>query len=189
MIYWPEDATWDDSAASSVCRNRVTFMRSVVLSTHPFHILCCGSAFSLKYATKSLLYYPLSTQNISYGMTRKAMLNPLICPPANLIEYTHLRSLKRTSKRRMQFRTLVFRYPSSLFCANPHLTFFKMDSHHLMHHEVPLGYQRDPAALTPRLLRGETTQGFFTVSYIPPQPCLEYYNKHTFNRISLEELL
>lgn len=27
VIYWPEDTTWDDSAASSVCRNRVTFMR------------------------------------------------------------------------------------------------------------------------------------------------------------------
>jgi hypothetical protein len=29
VIYWPEDSTWDDSAASSVCRNRVTFMRWV----------------------------------------------------------------------------------------------------------------------------------------------------------------
>jgi hypothetical protein len=27
VIYWPEDSTWDDSAASSVSRNRVTFMR------------------------------------------------------------------------------------------------------------------------------------------------------------------
>lgn len=27
VIYWPEDSTWDDSAPSSVCRNRVTFMR------------------------------------------------------------------------------------------------------------------------------------------------------------------
>ncbi|KAG2116832.1 hypothetical protein DEU56DRAFT_984881 [Suillus clintonianus] len=27
IIYWPEDATWDDSAPSSVKRNRVTFMR------------------------------------------------------------------------------------------------------------------------------------------------------------------
>lgn len=28
LIYWPEDSTWDDSAPSSVRRNRVTFMRS-----------------------------------------------------------------------------------------------------------------------------------------------------------------
>ena len=29
VIYWPEESTWDDSATSQVCRNRVTFMRSV----------------------------------------------------------------------------------------------------------------------------------------------------------------
>jgi hypothetical protein len=77
VIYWPEDTTWDDSAASSVCRNRVTFMRSVV-STHPFLILCCELGPLLKYATKSLLYYLPNTQQLSYGMTRKAMLNPMM---------------------------------------------------------------------------------------------------------------
>ena len=30
VIYWPEDSTWDDSAPSTVCQNRVTFMRWVV---------------------------------------------------------------------------------------------------------------------------------------------------------------
>jgi hypothetical protein len=31
IVYWPEDSTWDDQAASSsVRRNRVTFMRRVV---------------------------------------------------------------------------------------------------------------------------------------------------------------
>jgi hypothetical protein len=30
VIYWPEDSTWNDSAASAVCRNRVTFMRWVI---------------------------------------------------------------------------------------------------------------------------------------------------------------
>jgi hypothetical protein len=29
FIYWPEDSTWNDSAAASVCRNRVTLMRWV----------------------------------------------------------------------------------------------------------------------------------------------------------------
>src|SRR6266576_6037521 len=66
---------------------------------------------------------------------------------------------------------------------------FKMNSHHLIHHEAPLGYQRDPVALTPRLLRGETMQGFLTVSYVPPQTYSEVYNEHIFNRISLKELL
>jgi hypothetical protein len=36
VIYWPEDSTWDDSAASSVCQNRVTFMRWVVAENRTF---------------------------------------------------------------------------------------------------------------------------------------------------------
>jgi hypothetical protein len=36
VIYWPEDSAWDDSAASSVCRNRVTFMRWVVADNSIF---------------------------------------------------------------------------------------------------------------------------------------------------------
>jgi hypothetical protein len=32
LIYWPEDTTWNDSAASSVRRNRVTFMRSATFN-------------------------------------------------------------------------------------------------------------------------------------------------------------
>ena len=27
VIYWPEDATWNDNAPSAVCKNRVTFIR------------------------------------------------------------------------------------------------------------------------------------------------------------------
>ena len=35
VIYWPEETTWNDSATSSVRRNRVTFMRCVT-ANHPF---------------------------------------------------------------------------------------------------------------------------------------------------------
>ena len=41
VIYWPEDSTWDDSAASSVCRNRVTFMRWVVADNRIFLVFLC----------------------------------------------------------------------------------------------------------------------------------------------------
>jgi hypothetical protein len=34
VLYWPEDSTWNDSAASSVSRNRVTFMRWVIANDH-----------------------------------------------------------------------------------------------------------------------------------------------------------
>ena len=35
VVYWPEDTTWDDRAASPVQRNRVTFMRYDQLPHHP----------------------------------------------------------------------------------------------------------------------------------------------------------
>jgi hypothetical protein len=40
VIYWPEDSTWNDSAAPSVCRNRVTFMRWVVSNGYFLAYLC-----------------------------------------------------------------------------------------------------------------------------------------------------
>ncbi len=64
-----------------------------------------------------------------------------------------------------------------------------MDSRHLAHSESPLEYQGDPAVFTPRLVHGETTQGFLTVSYVPPQTYFEDYNERTFNRMCLKELL
>ena len=35
VVYWPEDTTWDDRAASPVQRNRVTFMRYSQISHSP----------------------------------------------------------------------------------------------------------------------------------------------------------
>ena len=32
VIYWPEDSTWNDSSAASVCQNRVAFMRWVFVN-------------------------------------------------------------------------------------------------------------------------------------------------------------
>lgn len=67
VIYWPEDSTWDDSAAASVCWNRVTFMRwvfvdacvddHIVLSIHNTGIL-------RKCAIKSLRCYRQSIPDL-----------------------------------------------------------------------------------------------------------------------------
>jgi len=48
VIYWPEDSTWDDSAISSVSRNRVTFMRR---ATAESPILFPISRFRNRYLT------------------------------------------------------------------------------------------------------------------------------------------
>ncbi|KAG8855501.1 hypothetical protein FRB96_007005 [Tulasnella sp. 330] len=39
VIYWPEDATWDDAAAGNVKRNRVTFMRYLTRLTDQIRVL------------------------------------------------------------------------------------------------------------------------------------------------------
>lgn len=39
VIYWPEDATWDDAAAGGVTRNRVTFMRYLTRLTDQIRML------------------------------------------------------------------------------------------------------------------------------------------------------
>jgi hypothetical protein len=49
VIYWPEDSTWDDSATSSVSRNRVTFIRRATIEAP---ILFCISHFRNRYLTK-----------------------------------------------------------------------------------------------------------------------------------------
>lgn len=64
-----------------------------------------------------------------------------------------------------------------------------MDSRHISPYSSPPGYQGDPAALTPRLLRGETTQGFLAASYIPPQTRSEHYDEVKLSRMSLKQLL
>ena len=39
VLYWPESATWDDNAVSAVQRNRVVFMRYILISS-PFVPKC-----------------------------------------------------------------------------------------------------------------------------------------------------
>ena len=191
VIYWPEDTTWDDSAASSVSRNRVTFMRSVVstiYSSSLSHLMLrirsltkiCDQIVALLSPehSKSILWNDDDSDAESVDMSTCEFDRVYSFEVAE----TNDQEENAVSYPGFQVRLLSdFTHTAS--------DLFKMDSHHLIHREAPLGYQRDPAALIPRLLRGETTQGFLTVSYIPPQPCSEFYNKHTFNRITLEELL
>jgi hypothetical protein len=47
----------------------------------------------------------------------------------------------------------------------------------------------DPAILVPRLLPGETVQGFLTAAYIPQQVHTDVFNRQSFSRVSLQQLL
>ena len=64
-----------------------------------------------------------------------------------------------------------------------------MNSRYIVPYECPPDCPVDPAVLSPRLLPGETTQGFWTASYIPRQTRSEAFDELTFSKVSLKQLL
>ena len=188
VIYWPEDTTWDDSAASSACRNRVTFMRSVG-STHPCSRLMLRTSSLTKICDQIIaLLSPEHSKTIVWNDEESdaESVDVSTCEFDRVYSF-EVAETNEQEENAVSYPGFQVHFLSVLrkTASDP----LKMDSHHLIHHEAPLGYQCDHAALTPRILRGETTQGILTVSYVPPQTYSEVYNERMFNRISLEELL
>jgi len=64
-----------------------------------------------------------------------------------------------------------------------------MNSRHISPPEDSTDCLVDCAALAPRLLPGETTQGFLTASYIERQPYYEAFDELTLSGVSLRSLL
>jgi hypothetical protein len=64
-----------------------------------------------------------------------------------------------------------------------------MNSSYILPSECSSDCPVDPAALAPRLLPGETTQGFLTASYIQPQTRSEAFDELTLSRVSFKKLL
>lgn len=53
----------------------------------------------------------------------------------------------------------------------------------------PLDVSVDPAILVPRLLPGETAQGFLTAAYIPQHVHTDVFDRQSFSQVSLQQLL
>lgn len=70
---------------------------------------------------------------------------------------------------------------------DPHSS--KTHFRHISHNTTPPDCPVDHAALVPRLLPGETAQGFLTGSYIPQRVDIEEFRTKSFNRMALEQLL
>ena len=66
----------------------------------------------------------------------------------------------------------------------------KMNSRHILHYVIPANCDcaLDPASFVPGLFHGETVQGFWTVTYVPPIPSRTYYRRN-FTKLSLKQLL
>ena len=59
----------------------------------------------------------------------------------------------------------------------------------ISHHKTPPECPVDPSVLSPRLLRGETSQGILTASYIPRRIQSKVFDRQSFSETSLKQLL
>lgn len=60
---------------------------------------------------------------------------------------------------------------------------------HIPRNKAPPDDSIDPGILVPRLLPGETAQGFLTGVYIPRHVHTDIFDRQSFTRVSLQQLL
>ncbi|KIJ06969.1 hypothetical protein PAXINDRAFT_103161 [Paxillus involutus ATCC 200175] len=154
VIYWPEDTTWDDSAPSNVCRNRVTFMRYLTKM--------CDQLMAL-----------ISPEH-ARAMVWNADGDEYIAEDDD--EYSRLVTFE-VSKSNEQEESVVPR-PG-----------FKVISESITAPNVSEDCPLDASLFKPRLLFGETTQGFLTLQYQAATTEESKLIKTTYNNLSLRNLL
>ena len=64
-----------------------------------------------------------------------------------------------------------------------------MHFRHIPRDKTPPDGSVDSAILVPRLLPGETVQGFLTATYNPQRVHTDVFKRQTFSRVSLQQLL
>jgi hypothetical protein len=64
-----------------------------------------------------------------------------------------------------------------------------MNSRYILPSECSPNCPVDSAVLAPRILPGETKQGFLTASYVQPQTRSEVFDELTLSRVSFKGLL
>jgi hypothetical protein len=156
VIYWPEDSTWNDSAASSVRRNRVTFMRYLTK--------ICDQVVALL----------SSEQSASIVWHDEDSDAESVDEDVGESDRLFIFGVEKTNE---QEEGAVSR-PG-----------FQMNSRHISPYTAPEECSVDPSIFVPRLLRGETAQGFLTATYVQRQIRSETWNQRSFNKVYLTKLL
>jgi hypothetical protein len=64
-----------------------------------------------------------------------------------------------------------------------------MHFRHISRNMTPLDCPVDPVVFVPRLLLGETAQGFLTAVYIPRKIHVEEFRRRSYSRMPLKQLL
>jgi len=147
VVYWPEDTTWDDHAASSVQRNRVTFMR--YLSKLCDQLVCLLSS-----AHSGAIVWredddgtEMDDEDNDVASTNKGRSNRF---------YRF-----EVAKTKDQEENVVVRAG------------FTMTSPLIVNQAPPPGVDTDPRVFYPALLHGEKVQGFMTTTFVPARTIVE----------------
>ncbi|KAF8257887.1 hypothetical protein EI94DRAFT_1220106 [Lactarius quietus] len=156
VIYWPEDSTWNDSAVSSVRRNRITFMRYLTK--------ICDQVVALLSAEQSASIVWNDEDS------DKESVDVVVGESDRLFTF-------EVEKMNEQEEGAVSR-PG-----------FQMNSRHVSHYVSPDGCSIDPSIFVPRLLHGETAQGFLTASYVQRQIRSDIFHQRPITKILLTQML
>ncbi|KAI9571051.1 hypothetical protein HD554DRAFT_2017581 [Boletus coccyginus] len=160
VLYWPEQTTWDDSAASSVCRNRITFMRYLTK--------LCDQVVSL--ISPEHAQTILWNEENSEGKVDRREADHDDSDRMFTFEVAQTNEKEESVTVRKGF-TAVLRVIS-----HPEAPSGDPD---------PMR----PAPIAPFLLFGETVQGFMTVEYRGAKVLEERFKAHTIAALPLEVFL
>ncbi|KAH8989296.1 hypothetical protein EDB92DRAFT_2003843 [Lactarius akahatsu] len=148
IIYWPEDSTWDDGAASSVRRNRVTFMRYLTkISDQVVALLSAEQSASIVWHDEDS---DIESVDVDVGESDRLFIFG--------VEKTNEKEEGAVSRLGFQVNILPI-------CSI------------------------DPSIFVPRLLRGETAQGFLTATYVQRKMRSDTLGQRTLSKVHLAQLL
>jgi hypothetical protein len=192
VIYWPEESTWDESAASSVCRNRVMFMR-YGFEDRPtlFERLMVMD----RYLTKTC------DQVIALLSTTHTASFKLVCGNEDsdsgsididsddedrLFRYEVAKRIEQEECAALRPGFKVILSPIIPDCTSDLL---KVNSQHISRCIPPADCPVNSLIFVPNLLHGETAQGFWKASYVPQKTRSISLSQHPYSKEHLKRLL
>ncbi|KAG2347680.1 hypothetical protein BDR05DRAFT_927599 [Suillus weaverae] len=158
VVYWPEDATWDDSAPSSVKRNRVTFMR--YLTTMCDQIMALVSPEH----ARSIVWIGQEDKDTVMEMDKDED------EPDRMFTF----EVRKTNEQEEAVNTRPGFKATSIHIAMPQ-----------PHPEAPEDYSLHK----PRLLHGETNQGFMNINYLPARRITDVWRRRPITHLQLGDWL
>ncbi|KAH9005511.1 hypothetical protein EDB86DRAFT_2795794, partial [Lactarius hatsudake] len=150
VVYWPEDTTWDDHAASPVQRNRVTFMR--YLSKLCDQLVCLIS----NEHSRALVWGNDDNDKADEGDDDD--------DDDDDDDGSSADSEQTDSDRAYCFEVAKTRDQEENVAVRAG---FVMNLHSLANQALPPESDIDPRPLCPALLHGEKVQGFMTATFVP----------------------